>query len=160
MTDTIEFETIFGDEVALRPDYNGGCYVLQHRNAKGKLNGYTCYGYDNCLRDTNLLLAWIATITKTSRWTSAANRGTFQAYETYKFVLAMAEKLCRDNRTRCDIHLTPQLKGLEGKRVEVVDLQGEKHRFRVGRSTGWCPAHLDGNGFICDREYQSVRVLK
>lgn len=40
-------------------------------------------------------------------------------------------------------HLTPQLIGLEGWRVEVLDAAGETRRFIVGRSTGWRPCHLE-----------------
>jgi hypothetical protein len=40
--------------------------------------------------------------------------------------------------------LTPGLQGLEGWRVEVVDLDhGPSRRFIVGRSTGWRPCHLE-----------------
>lgn len=61
--------------------------------------------------------------------------------------------------------LTPQLLQFEGFRVEVVDKFGETRRFKVGRSTGWRPIHLElkrrdssgGNG--ADKEYKSVRVV-
>lgn len=40
--------------------------------------------------------------------------------------------------------LTPQLVGLEGWRVEVVEEHEPKpRRFIVGRSTGWRPCHLE-----------------
>lgn len=39
--------------------------------------------------------------------------------------------------------LCPQLRGLEGWRVEVVDHDGEKRRFLVGMSAGWRPCHLE-----------------
>ena len=61
--------------------------------------------------------------------------------------------------------LSPQLEGLEGWRVEVVDKHGETRRFIVGRSTGWKPIHLEvktrrslgGGG--ANREYTSVRKI-
>jgi hypothetical protein len=62
--------------------------------------------------------------------------------------------------------LTPQLKGLEGRRVEVETTYGEKRRFWVGRSTGWEPIHLEvkrsdsTGGEACEREYKSVRVVR
>lgn len=40
-------------------------------------------------------------------------------------------------------NLTEQLKGLEGWRVEVIDVDDQKRRFIVGRSTGWKPIHLE-----------------
>jgi hypothetical protein len=61
--------------------------------------------------------------------------------------------------------LSPQLSGLEGRRVEVVTMQGEKKRFIVGRSTGWRPVHLEvprrdsTGGPAASREYKSVRRL-
>lgn len=61
--------------------------------------------------------------------------------------------------------LSPQLVGLEGYRVEVVDQFGETRRFIVGRSTGWRPCHIEvkrrssWGGIGADRTYQSVKVL-
>ena len=61
--------------------------------------------------------------------------------------------------------LTPQLKGLEGYRVEAVTTYGETRRFIVGRSTGWVPCHLEihnrasSGGGSADRTYESVRKL-
>lgn len=61
--------------------------------------------------------------------------------------------------------LSPQLRGLEGFRVEVVRTDGERSRFIVGRSTGWRPCHLEIKtrrslgGMSADREYQVVRPI-
>lgn len=62
--------------------------------------------------------------------------------------------------------LSPQLKGLEGRRVEVVDDSGFTRRFNVGISTGWRPCHLEiynrrclGGGSAC-QHYKSVRVIR
>ena len=63
--------------------------------------------------------------------------------------------------------LSPQLIGLEGWRVEVVDADGHKERFIVSRSSGWIPCHIklktakSSGGFPADRlrPYQSVRKL-
>jgi hypothetical protein len=62
--------------------------------------------------------------------------------------------------------LSPQLKGLEGWRVQVVDQFGHTRRFIVGRSTGWRPCHLEvkrsnsHGGNQADSEYRSVRRLE
>lgn len=61
--------------------------------------------------------------------------------------------------------LNPQLKGLEGHRVEAVRNSGETTRFIVGKSTGWTPVHLEikrqnsSGGFQADSSYKSVRSL-
>lgn len=61
--------------------------------------------------------------------------------------------------------LTPQLVGLEGCRVEVTDDDGTVRRFKVGRSTGWVPCHLEVynarslGGGAARKSYRSVRVI-
>lgn len=62
--------------------------------------------------------------------------------------------------------LTAQLVGYEGCRVEVVDQNGNRRRFIVGKSTGWRPCHLEirtrrslGGG-PADRSYRSVYRLE
>ena len=61
--------------------------------------------------------------------------------------------------------LTPQLKGLEGHRVEVIDNYGERRRFWVRVSTGWQPIHLEvkqlnsSGGTQADKSYQSVVIV-
>lgn len=61
--------------------------------------------------------------------------------------------------------LSPQLRGLEGFRVEVKTTYGETRRFIVGRSTGWRPCHVElsrvnsSGGPGAELEYASVRKL-
>lgn len=47
------------------------------------------------------------------------------------------------DRIRSTDNLTPQLVGLEGWRVEVIDCYRETRRFIVGRSAGWKPCHIE-----------------
>ena len=61
--------------------------------------------------------------------------------------------------------LSPQLKGLEGWRVEVITTYNEKRRFIVGKSTGWKPCHLEiarrdslGGG-SAEKQYLTVKRL-
>ena len=66
---------------------------------------------------------------------------------------------------RSSANLTKQLVGLEGCRVEVVANDGETRRFKVGRSTGWVPCHIElhssrsHGGGCAAHSYQSVRVI-
>lgn len=69
------------------------------------------------------------------------------------------------DRLRSDTGLSPQLIGLEGWRVEVVDADGCTRRFIVGRSNGWQPCHIElklrssRGGHGAEREYRSMRKL-
>lgn len=69
-------------------------------------------------------------------------------------------------RLRSEEGLSPQLRGLEGKRVEVVTDDGETRRFIVGRSSGWVPCHLEVKrrdsmgGGSAEKHYKSVRVIR
>lgn len=63
--------------------------------------------------------------------------------------------------------LTPQLIGMEGARVEVVDKHGETRRFWVGRSTGWIPCHLEiartnssGGPAVMGAPFSEIRVIR
>lgn len=72
----------------------------------------------------------------------------------------------REREAICDLSdLTPQLRGLEGWRVEVEDMYGDVRRFIVGRSTGWRPCHLEiktrrsSGGSPADKEYRRVTPI-
>lgn len=63
--------------------------------------------------------------------------------------------------------LSPQLVGLEGWRVEVIDVgHTVKRRFIVGRSTGWRPCSLEISrrsacgGGPARMQYDSVRKIE
>jgi hypothetical protein len=70
------------------------------------------------------------------------------------------------SKVRSDAGLSDQLKGLEGKRVEVVTDYGETRRFYVGRSSGWVPCHIERKlatsrgGIGAHKHYASVRVIR
>lgn len=70
------------------------------------------------------------------------------------------------DKIRSDAGLSPQLKGLEGWRVEVVTTYDEKRRFIVGRSSGWVPCHIEmklrtsRGGPSAERNYKSVRAVE
>jgi len=80
--------------------------------------------------------------------------------ETWDKMSQSEKDLVRDNSD-----LSPQLLGLEGWRVEVVS-NGEKHRFIVGKSTGYKPCHLEVHnrrsmgGIPAMKTYESVTKLR
>jgi hypothetical protein len=57
--------------------------------------------------------------------------------------------------------------GLEGRRVEVVEADGQRRRFKVGKSTGWIPCHIElanerssGGMAVMGEPFKSVRVIR
>lgn len=97
-------------------------------------------------------------------WTADAPRGTLERFAQYELALSQVAARCKGGK-RCDAELTPQLIGLEGKRVEVVTEWGERRRFKVGKSMGFVPIHLElanessmGGGAAMG-PYKSVRVV-
>jgi len=140
-------------------------YVIQ---AGG--GGYSCLGYDVCLdridRITTELAGRRAMPENFIDGTVKVERGTLGAYDVYRALQAHLIKVCKDQNERAVYDLTPQLTGLEGRRVEVVDMHGETRRFKVGLSTGPIPIHLElhnvrsAGGMGAAREYKSVRVVR
>ena len=118
--------------VQLRPDYYNGVYVIPCGE------GYSCLGFDVCMKRASSLAAELGQPAP-----SADMRGTMAAYQAYQDLVNMAASRNRTTGWKSSSELTPQLIGLEGKKVEVVDCYGEKRRFKVGRSTGWIPCHLE-----------------
>jgi len=63
--------------------------------------------------------------------------------------------------------MSPQLIGLEGWQVEVIDMEDDRPRkFIVGRSSDWRPVHLElatrrsRSGDIAELEYKTVRKIR
>ena len=81
--------------------------------------------------------------------------------ESWNLLSNVQREAMRDNS-----HLSPQLIGLEGWRVEAVDIHGERRRFIVGKSTGWRPCHLEiktaraACGDPARARYQRVKPLE
>lgn len=133
-----------------------GLYVL----ACG--SGFTCLGFDVVHKRTARAAEWLG------RPDLAPTRikGTKAAFARYR--RAYDAIRARHNATgeRAPIELEPRLVGLEGRRVEVTSRDGRKRRFRVGRSMGWTPVHLEiarrdstGGPAACILETDSVRVV-
>jgi hypothetical protein len=90
-----------------------------------------------------------------------------EGFKTYQTVMHFGEIQSRVTGYRCKGELVPELVGLEGKHVEVVNHDGDISRFWVGKSTGWMPCHLalkrrsspDGDP-VYGAPFKSVKVIK
>lgn len=140
---------------------------LHSINAEQKLyvmpagNGYTCYGFEVLDRKARAVAQWALVAPPESE---PGSREHF--HECAAIMEAGANHALRTGK-RCEATLTPELIGLEGQRVEVVDCYGETRRFYVGKSTGWMPAHLEvhnrnssGGPAVHGAPFQSVKVIK
>lgn len=123
-------------------------------------DGYSCLGFDVCHEWTALIAA---ELNRPDLAPIESERGMLPAYARYQ----RASEAAQQSGKRLTCMLTPQLIGLEGKRVEVVDSYGETRRFQVGKSTGWLPIHLEiarrtshGGGGVSGAPFKSVRVIR
>lgn len=123
--------------------------------------GYTCLGFDVCF-DRSIKLAQELGVTVPMK----RYKATKGAYKYYERLTGIARE--RHNKTgwRSNSELSPQLIGLEGKRVEVKDCYGEVRRFKVGKSTGFIPCHLElansrstGGGAVMGAPFEYVKVI-
>jgi hypothetical protein len=127
-----------------------GLYVIPEGH------GYSCLGFDVLAERYTRLAVELGRPAF-----PAEERGTLAGYARYRALLAEAGAAGR--RFTCE--LSPQLIGLEGRRVEVETTYGERRRFWVGKSTGWLPIHLEVHnrrstgGGAAERAYKSVRVV-
>lgn len=93
-------------------------------------------------------------------------RGSLMAYDVMKNLETELIRQYQQTGEEAIALLNPQLAGLEGKRVEVVDEPGDTpRRFKVGRSLGPLPIHLElhdfnlATGRPARPEYHAVREL-
>lgn len=149
----------------LNPDYDlgtygSGVYVIHHDG------GYSCNGYRYVHEQTGRLADWLhAKGGGPIALDGVTPIGTPAAYALYRRVSDLCATWCNSRGIQCDIDLTPQLIGLEGHRVEVENVDGHTRRFRVGKSLGWCPIHLEieagdtGGPGAMGAPYKAVRDL-
>ena len=130
-------------------------------------DGYSCMGFDYLLERYAAVAEWLTSegLATPSPLPPEA-RGSMRAYTGYKMLMERAAAHCERTGRRCTAELTPQLVGLEGRRVEVTDQHGDTRRFWVGKSTGWMPCHLaitrrgnTGGPAVCGAPFQSVRTI-
>lgn len=104
--------------------------------------GYSCLGFHVAERLRVAVLEWLG-----RGQAPYPEIGTQEHYAAYCEAMAQGAAHNRATGERCPAELSPALKGLEGKRVEVAYPDGEggiyRTRFWVGRSTGWLPIHLE-----------------
>ena len=123
--------------------------------------GYSCLGFEVADRKARTVAAWVGIDPPT------AKPGTLRHYYQYHDTL-MAGFAHHDNTgERCEVELTPQLIGLEGRRVQVTDKYGQTRRFQVGKSTGWMPCHLEiarrdssGGSAVTGAPFKEVRIVR
>ena len=105
--------------------------------------GYSCLGYDVCLKRARKYAAWLRALGIRAYAPSKAKRGTIEAYQRYEQLVKRIKQLNHTRNIRCGEGLEPRLIGLEGCRIEVTTPEGDTRRFNVGMSTGWIPCHLE-----------------
>ncbi|REJ65662.1 MAG: hypothetical protein DWQ31_17125 [Planctomycetota bacterium] len=129
-------------------------------------SGYSCLGFDVLIARNNGACEWLRDNGYGAREITPDLRGTMEAYRIYQETMSIGQRCNHETGKRCPAELTPQLRGLEGRRVEVVDKYGDKRRFWVGKSTGWLPVHLEikrrdssGGCAVTGAPFQSVRSV-
>lgn len=141
--------------VGIDPEYNGGSYVIK------TASGVSTLGFDVVLEriERYALNLFIEDLPMPAR-------GSRQAYDTLRSLEDALHKHWEETGEQAVCDLSPQLIGLEGYRVKVVDSHGVERRFIVGKSTGWIPIHLEivrrdsSGGVPADLEYRSVEVIE
>lgn len=122
--------------------------------------GYSCLGFQVCIDRAARLAAELGENFTPARAGALSNYHRLRELQE----IARERNAATGYRTTCE--LSPQLRGLEGRRVEVVTDYGETRRFQVGRSTGWIPIHLEiarrnsSGGMAAERHYKSVRIIR
>lgn len=129
-------------------------------------SGFTCNGFDFLNERAAALREWYFDQASQPIPQIPARVGTKKHFEICMKIVSQVGRYCEHKRIKCPVELSPQLKGLEGRRVEVVTMYGEKRRFIVGRSTGWLSIHLEipransHGGMQAEKQYKSVTIVK
>lgn len=129
--------------------------------------GFTCLGFDVALEWATGVADWIKQNGEDCEMPSHELRGTKEGFEQYRRIMDRGGAFNRRTGKRCTIELTPQLVGLEGYRIEVVDRDDQRRRFWVGKSMGWLPCHLEiaksnssGGPAVSGAPFKHVRVIR
>lgn len=129
--------------------------------------GYSCLNFDVALTRANAFATWLRAQGLQADDLLDCTQERIQVYKAYEMLLQRVVNYCYCNDAYCPVELTPQLVGLEGKRVEVVDCHGQRRRFQVGKSSGVIPVHLElarststGGSVVTGAPFQSVRIVR
>ena len=122
--------------------------------------GYSCLGFEVLDTRARSLAAEL-----NLEWNE--RKGTKKAYRRYRAIVDIARTKNIQTGWRSKSELHPQLIGLEGRRIEVEDAGGKVYRFRVGKSTGFIPVHLQvhnrrsfGGGAVDSRPFKRVTIIR
>ena len=131
--------------------------------------GYSCLGLEVC-RERAARLSGELGESLPEDYRAKRFESPLALYADYRRMVDIVKAKNDATGFRSQIELTPELCGLEGKRVEVTHEwesgQRETVRFQVGKSTGWIPCHLAlhnrnsrGGGAVCLGKIKSVRII-
>ncbi len=111
-----------------------------------KLTGFTCLGIDRAIRQTNAVAHWMS-MPQLALDEALANPTSDEwlhlVWHQYKKVMYAGERVAAAQGSKCPVALTPEFIGHEGQWVRVTEEDGEVREFKIGRSTGWMPCHLE-----------------
>lgn len=108
-------------------------YVLKHGE------WLSCLGFEVAARKAKAVAKWMGTDPPSD----AIADGTEEGYAEYSRIMEAGELHYRSSGKCCDAELHPKLKGKEGHWVWVETEDEEIRIFKVGKSTGWFPCHLE-----------------
>lgn len=143
-------------------EHNVGIDPTQELYVIKSEHGVSCLGFDVVLDriERYALNLFIEDIPKPPR-------GSRAAYDVMMTLMDALKEHFEETGEKAVADLTPQLDGLEGYRVEVVDNEGDKpRRFIVGKSTGWLPCHLElsrrdsSGGSPARLHYRGVKTIE
>ena len=88
-------------------------------------------------------------------------------YDLYLELSEKARLYWVETGRKLNVEINAQLANYHGKRVEVTQ-DGQKERFWVGKSTGWCPTLLriktrrsmGGDAISFDEKFDSIVVVR
>lgn len=127
-------------------------------------SGYSCIGFEVCRKWHDSLALELGQ----NPFVGSLNnkRHLARLYRQYNNLIQKAATRNKATGWRSTSQLTPELIGLEGKRVEVITSWGEVMRFYVGKSTGFIPIHLEikrkdssGGCAVVGSPFKSVSIL-